>query len=367
MKKSIKKNSQMGYLPVGLDRSIFQKRIEMISGLHPLAQTIVLDYEKYFKASDSVGYSYATILKKSLDAHKARLGDKTITTPIQAGFDTSFIKMAMVAPRQVFKPDTFFSTAWDCASVMFFDLLNGFFATPNKLTEPYIVYALTDLTFPTVKEFDSTVTTNPYTYYSKGVGNPYVGPTYWWNYQMIVGWGAYANGKNQVLYNDASKIIQSLMPIDQIIVSTRNKTSTGAFTYTNSNFYNVTSLSIANIISIIDSAITMIQWLESENNAVEIRGNVDGVKIDGYEKILADQLNYLNTMTDVVQASLINEKTDHQAKKDEILALIEQKKKELVLAKQAKKESILKMTDYVNNYETLLQAKKDEIVRGLVQ
>jgi hypothetical protein len=368
MKRKIK-NFTMGYLPVEIDRSIFQKRIEMISGLHPLAQAIVLDYEKYFKGDDTIGYSYSSMLKKSLDAHKTKLGDKSVTAPIQAGFDTSMLKTAIkYQARQAYTPTTFFKTSWDCDSIMFFDLLNGFFAIPNKLTDPYVIYSLTDITLPTVKLFDPAITTNPYTYYSRAEGNPYFGPTLWWQDQMIVGWGVYANGKNQIISDQASRTIKAMMSINQLIVQTRNKnTSTGALTYTTSNYYNVTSLSVAEVIAVIDSAITVIQWLESENNAVEIRGNVDGVKIDGYEKILADQLNYLNTMTDVVQSSLINEKIEHQAKKDATLALIEQKKAELELVKQAKRNSIATMTDFSNNYQTLLQSKKDEIIRGLIQ
>lgn len=367
MKTKIIKNQQMGYLPTEIDRSIFQKRIEMLNTLHPIAQAIVLDFENYFIGNENVGYSYATLFKRALDSHKALLGDKTITAPVQTVFDTSMIKqgMSMMGKLNV---GSFYNKLWNAPSMVILDIINNSFATPTKLNDPYIIYSNKDLVMPTVKEFDPSITTTPYTYFEKAESYPYEGPTTWYQNQMIYGVGDYGTSKVGIFYEDVTKLLVNTLGLTRITVATKNYNATSkSYFWTFSNYYNVTTLSISKLISIFESALTMIQWLESENNAIEIRGNVDGVKIDGYEKILLDQMNYINNITDVVQSSLINEKIEFQKQKDATLLLIEQKKKEIEMAKLAKKESIVKMNDFVTNYQTILQTKKDEIVRRVIQ
>jgi hypothetical protein len=113
------------------------------------------------------------------------------------------------------------------------------------------------------------------------------------------------------------------------------------------------------------SAIDTIKWLETENNEVIITGVVDDLKVSSYEKILNDQLSYINNLTDIVANANNALITDGQQKKDAISVLIQAKRIELDNKIASKKAEVASMLEVANNYSAILSAKKVEITNSL--
>jgi len=93
-------------------------------------------------------------------------------------------------------------------------------------------------------------------------------------------------------------------------------------------------------IAVMRDVIAVIRFCESENNSMNIKGNIDGLKINEYEQILSDQMSYLNNLSDKVNIALIQEKLAGQELKNKTLENIAVAKTNLEAVKKQKRTNI---------------------------
>lgn len=377
-----KKNKTLGFIPSTQDRSPFQKRLEYLQGMSLLAQQIVYDYEKYFKGNIVLGNSFSQILNSFLVDYQAMLNNRTMD--LSYWFDTSNFD-SVYGLSSGGRDSEFF------AQTFLSDLKYKSLIRSDKKLAP-INFVLGNKTFSkgVVNEryFDCMTIQALWLY---AVKLKSVTPTNLSN--VIV--PPNASGVNYVnevstssgmtfglrYYSGFEKTIGTTKMIDKengfVLIDSRTndwsiynnvgtysregslgyranlnttKNSSGVFSTTFTSSY----YSPNEFIQALKDAIALIGYLELDNVALNIEGNYDGIKTDAYEQILNDQLSFLNNISDRVQNALINEKITGQNKKDELLLILEAKKKELNDTILNKKNNINKMNETIDAYNKLV-------------
>lgn len=367
--KKRSKNQTMGYLPADLDRSVFERRIELINSLPLLGRLIINDYENYFTPNETFGFSFANLLQNALNLYMS----ETVNTGaiIRSGFINSTTDILFNSLAGFKSYSSSGGTIDKPATKRILTVLSDFYYIPNVLTTPYVVYG--ESAPFTVNTSGQRIYPNPKwnvsipaglqittAYDSTHTYNYSNWPSISWLLPTSSGLDFSITKSDGKIYNyqDLDKAVVESLAIESRTYMSPPVTGKNYWSWSS---FNIAMMTPAMLIQTLKDTITVIRWLESESSAIEIRGNVDGVKIDAYEGVLNNQLTYLNNLTDYVAGNLNQEKLDGQKRKDDLIAMIEQKKKDLELAKIEKAKVIASMKDFSDNYVTILEAKKAQI------
>ena len=396
----MKKNKSLGFIPSDQERSPYQRRNEYRQAVHPISLAIINDFENSFEGNMVHGYSMAEILKSFLLEYKAMM--TTPSVDMSHWFDVTLF-------NNTYKTDlsgygvTSLDTLLNSSNAFSLGFMDGAFFKQDlryknlirsDLKKSPVTYSFwpRSKTYKFLKAiavtFKSATASNSSTArtmtIARGTTN---GGTYLTSLPIYVPFstispsGAYVSpknilgginfgevpwysggGKGTYTYDRPSDIDPSIfcrcVSNGAGTVYNNPSSNSGVYndTYINMDYiYTIPSLN--DTIAIIQDAIDYIAYYESENTALNIEGNYDGLKTDAYEQMLNDQLAFLNNMADRVEANLMQTKLDGQAQKDALLAEIEKRKLDLQTAIAEKRASINKMNDTVTRYVQVFNAQ----------
>lgn len=375
------KRKTLGFIPSTQDRTPYQRRVEYLQGMSLLAQQIVYDYERYFKGNIVLGNSFSQILNSFLVDYQAMLNNRSMD--LSYWFDTSafdsvygisasgrdseffaqtFLSdlkyVSLIRSDKKLAPINFalgsksFSKGFvgeryfDCMTIQALWL----YAVKLKSVTPSNLNSAIIPPVSGVNYVYETATSNGMTY----------GLRYYSGFEKTIGTTKMMDKENGFvlidsrtgdwnIYNNVGTYIkEGSLGYRANLNTTKNSSGVFATTFTSSYY------SPSEFIQALKDAIALIGYLEMDNVALNIEGNYDGIKTDAYEQILNDQLSFLNNISDRVQNALINEKIEGQRKKDELLLVLEAKKKELNDTILNKKNNINKMNETIDNYNKLV-------------
>jgi hypothetical protein len=361
-KRNKNKNSTMGFIPSTQDRSVYERRKEYISSLGPIAQLIVANFENNFIGNMVNGFSFAQVLNSFIIDFQAYMNNKTLSylywfdsTPSKTiyGIETaSYLPkdynslFAMdLKYKNLIRTDKKLAPFNYCLGPAKNNLSSNFlyqlyFAIPPNVAnnvnyDPSLVlvyssYNNSDVLIPS-SGIDINMSSNTYIYFNNG------------NISFKLDMSGPA----------ITQTVTHVKFLDLLIYTftTTPTTSVGVF---NLKVISVTYPSLNNVLTQLSDALALITWLESESVAINVEGNYDGIKTDAYEKLLSDQLNYLNTMSDRVENSLIGSKIDGQNQKDAVQAQIDLRKSDLLKVINQKKADIVSMDTMGKKFQSIL-------------
>lgn len=337
------KNKEMGYLRTNLDRAIFEKRIELIQSLPLFGQYIVLEFEKDFLATSASGPSYGGVLETIVNKYEGVFRNTTISPrPLMEASLLNSIGSKL--------PFTF----------SFLDFINKFTYVPNNYSQPYLVFTSSPNTGTNYVNWN-----NDFNTWSTCLSNKTdmkTGKFTWPRLYSVGTTGLKADMFELLDFGGSTRSWKNpsvALPIGTYYNSIKSPT------YITDYKISVYGLKPSDFFQGMKDTIAVIKWLESENNSIEIRGNVDGVKIDGYEAVLSNQLDTINRISDIVASSNNQLIIDGQKKKDDLVALINQKNKDIQDQIAEKRKNVSELSNLSSSYSTILEAKKAELVASL--
>lgn len=386
----MRKNKTLGFIPSNQDRSPYQRRMEFRQAVHPMTLAIVNEFEQRYYGNLLQGFSMAEVLRSFLTDYKAMMNNTSLT--LNHWFDVSLFNSTYSDYLTAFGV-TSIDKSSSVNEKWFADVFKTDLRYKNlirsDLKKAPINYTLThtSLTYKFLKAIGvtfksatsanaSTARTMSYTLASKN-NDAYahmVNLPFYINFTASNTTSNYVSPKIVMVglnfgevpwYGGATKgslVIDRPSELGSFISCKCTSNGKGAVyggSYTPSGIYNDTYInidytftipSINETYMILEDAITFIAYLESENTALNVEGNYDGIKTDSYEQMLNDQLAFLNNLADRVESSLIQTKLDGQAQKDAVQALIDQRKIDLQKAINEKRASINKMNETVVRY-----------------
>lgn len=346
------RNQELGILPPSVERSVFQKRLELINSLSDFGQLIVYEFENFFTPNNTFGYSFANILERVIDAYAREVANTALAPESRVGFMTPEYNIMTSSLSG-------FSTRNSKIKLILEFISERYYASPTSF---YTIFGNTKVWGPGVWKItppNYTENTTPNTL-KVGMYNED-------NSERAYLYAQYSTGTNFTTVNKANVQIDVQDPSFYLGKTLRMFKREYCYSnYADGRYYPATTFIFSRFtpttfIKMLRDTVSVIRYLESEIFAIEIRGNVDGVKVDAYEQLLSDQLSRLNNLTDVVQSSLNNEKINFQTKKDELTTMIEKRKLDLQNAINSKREEIAKMSKAVASYSTDLESMKQEI------
>lgn len=339
------KQNTMGYISSNEDRKVFEDRFSFLLSLAPWARTIAWEFENVFAGNLVNGFSFANILESFLIDYKSMLqnrsmdlsywftsqvatvyGNTAVNTPVEHNvlFSKDTRYKALIRTDGKLAPFNYVISRYNVSATINF--LKFYAVTlknviPSNFNNPHPI-SISSIGKTSGSPLITNIGTNLGLFYVSTGEIKSPGTVNW------------KDNENFGIYGSVEYYLQS-----NGTYNTRNVT--------------LSTLSPNQFITIVQDLIAVIRFLESDNNALNIDGNYDGLAANKYETILNDQLSYLNNITDAVTSSLINEKVDFQGQKDSLKAQIEQKKKDVQNAITNKKASIKKLNEIVMQYEQL--------------
>lgn len=333
------KNSEMGYLRTDFDRSVFQKRLDLIYALPLWARYIVVEFEKNFISTNESGPSYGALLESLINAFEGQFKNTSLPIASRTGINFSILKQI----------GSNINYAYDL-----FSSISKFTYIPNNYNYKFLYDLSSQQGYPNLLTANAVSTMN-------------------WTGQSSLSWGipktTYVLGDNPLTLDmfsllDLSYFGSTTNP--PLLEALNINPTIPAYASLSAIRYKLFSIRPLDFFQGMKDVITAIKWLESENNAIEIRGNVDGVKVDGYETVLNTQLATINQLSDIVENANIATMLDGQKKKDALNALILAKQKDIEAQKIQKRKDIGSMNDLSTNYTAILESKKSTLSSLLV-
>jgi len=345
-------NKTLGFIPLTEDRNIFDMRRSFIQSLHPLGKLIVEEYEKFFIGNNYSGYKFHKILSQLIDDYELWL-----KSPRNYSLDYWFDYTSV---SQVYQ--------W-----RFYPFFHSYYKTSlDKIR-------ISDIdSEPTPYNFNRLINADGrYLGLSRNDGK--LAPislvlnfsdTYFYTVKMPLTFKALRNGVEDGVYShngfqkDSDKIAHyvTMGILKDFIINAAPVTPTNLSSKYNCTFgINLTDISYPDgftplqFLQIMRDTIDAIKFLEDYEVAINFKGNTDGLKINEYEQILSDQLNYLNNLSDKVQNSLIAEKLSGQELKDSLTKAISERQAFLNEQIAQKRENIKKMRGKVQEFSMIYQ------------
>jgi hypothetical protein len=317
----MKKNKTMGFLPTTLDRTIFLQRNEKIRALPPIAQCIVLEWEKEFSVSVASGPLFSTIFDNVVNAFENQFKTTNLVVPaLYANCPLTSNFFTYVGGRFYFLRNLF--NMFACARY-----------TAGNYNVPFTMFAVTPYTISYVGSFENLKSLN------------------------LDGSSIQLVSRIVHIAGDASMGVDVWKMLNLKTDGVDHVTNSFSV-FTGLNGYWYTSITPAEFFATMRLASATIKWLESENNDMSIMGVVDGVKVAQYETVLNSQLTYINNLSDIVANNNILLISDGQKHKDSINALITAKKAEIESIKAEKRKNIATMENISSNTDSIISSQK---------
>lgn len=357
-----KKNKTMGHIPYEENREIFELRQAYIQSLHPIGVNMVREFETYYIGNNASGYSLSAILTQIIDDYELWC-KSTRTYDLNYWFNLN--KLASIYNLEIVYD------YWDMPKDNYPSAYRN-----GKKFQSYKVRPVgsNDLFVDLTPEYINNLLNADSKYKGLLRDDKKLAPI-----TLVIGFSATAaivSGGNLFNYKGSTTSAPAssttrlgnkespYSPMNQFANPQDSPFVTCEYLrdfivnfpqYTPANLNNkytipnnaqmpmyMNDFTPNSFIAMMRDVISVIKWLELENNAMNIGGNTDGLKIDEYEAIISDQLSYLNNITDRVQLSLIDEKLAGQALKDSVnKAILE--KKELLKQTIANKRNAIKL------------------------
>ena len=358
----------MGNLAFKTERTVFEMREEMLAALSPIGRIIVKDFEQNFVASTSNGTSFADILDNSIKAFVSytSLPDQNMIAFISSLDAVSAATSMGVSSKtyNVLKSLSYFSRPIGRTDLPMIISDNHMI----QKSEVGVAYSMLRKSDGTISDFGYPFSANvkvdyaglptstSFKEYALTIGNAKAPTDFKPYYTSFSTWYVDSEGDYPAMQSAFDAYIRMFDMKYRVYSTTATKYVQIVY---------LTGKKLSNIIQDFRDAIAVIRWLESENNSIEIRGNVDGLKLDSYEQIIKDQFDHINGVSDAVANILNSEKIEAQKTKDATQAKIEAKKAELLKAINDKRELIKKMNYQAANYNSDLEAAKAAVEQRL--
>lgn len=367
------KNNTMGFIPSTQDRSVYERRREYIASLNYLGQSIVSDFEKNFVGNLVNGFLFSNVLKSFIVDFQAYMLNKSLdiiywfdNTPSKTIYGINTDNYMPVDFNNLFSKDLKYkSLIRTDGKLAPFTYCLGFVSdATNTLLKNALMLVPKTLANATAYSLLSPTATF---WTTQGYSGTYAQLTSSMTFDMPTSATLSFYLQN---YLGTSPLREGFnLDISDAVTTSKTHyvTAPNGFTYvftttpsTKASYHTVKVLSVAfyslnDFFSSLNDALAIIQWLESESVALNVEGNYDGIKTDGFEQLLNDQLDYLNSMTDRVENSLIGSKLDGQKQKDAVQAQIDQRRLDLQNVIAQKKADIKKMNEANAKFQSLIQ------------
>jgi len=328
-------NNTLGFIPMSEDRNIFDMRRSFIQSLHPLGKEIVTEFERFFIGNNYSGYKFHKILSQLIDDYELWL-----KSPRNYSLDFWFDYNKVSEIYQVDfvpTPHWYYKTSLDV-----FRAVNGLnHATPyyfNRLINSdsrYLGLKRSDLKLSPISlvlNFNSSYFGISSSVKSLRAG-AVIGET------MLTGYFPDSPRKSRYV---------TMGILRDFIINLAPQTPTNLSSKYNYSFFGYPDgFTPPQFIQIMRDTIDAIKFLETFEVGINFKGNTEGLKINEYEAILSDQLNYLNGLTDKVQNSLLAEKLVGQELKDSLEKAIVEKQKILNEEIAKKRQNIGKLAQKI--------------------
>jgi len=355
------KNNNMGFIPSTQDRSAYQRRSEYIESLSPIGKALVSDFEKLFIGNLVNGFSYSSILKSFIQDYKSMLFDRTID--LSHWFDTS--PFVTIFGSSV-------TSSYNANQTISSDLKYKNLIRPDGKPSPIVLTLGRQNGMSFTENFLKLFSVVAKPLITSNASEHILGTTVSDNYPD----GLFAPNKNfsiigrtknpaVVLFpftNNSVQVNPFFMYYPNPLATTVNTEGSYGSRYTRTFSTGGIPLTLTvklfspnSFLAELNEALNVILWLESESVSLNLEGNTDGVKTDSFEQVLNDQLLFLNNLSDKVENSLIAEKAEGQARKDELLLKIDEGKINLQAAINDKRKNIATTKESESKLQTLIK------------